>query len=116
MIGASAVPGAGPVLGPAVAGALTAGQSAMSGQGPLSSLASGAASAGMSYGLGQLGDWMKGAPGTEGVADASQFAGRMSLNGPAQMGLPNDSLTNFALKDLLKRQAARNSFLGGGFL
>ncbi|RJQ39445.1 MAG: hypothetical protein C4555_03265 [Dehalococcoidia bacterium] len=109
-IGLAAIPGAGPFLAPIGAGLMTAGQSMAQGQGPLTSLGSGAINAGMSVGMSQLGDWMQGAP--EGTANASGMIGNYSLADPNMMagGLPNDPLTRFAYDDLMKKW---NNF--GGF-
>jgi len=109
VIGASAIPGIGPVAGPVVAGLMQAGQSAASGQGPLSSLANGAIAGGMSAGMGALGKAFQ--PAEQGTANASQFADRLSVAGP-QMG-QKDYLTDFALDDLKRKMMRTNSFMGG---
>ena len=71
----------------------------------------GAISVGTSYGMGQLSDWMQGAP--EGTANASQIAGQYSIADPNMMsGFPNDPLTQWAKSDLLKRI---NIMQGRGF-
>ena len=104
--GASAIPGAGPILGPVTAGLVGAGSGLEHGQGPLTSLASGAVSGGMQAGMGQLGDWMQGSQNAGG--GASQFRGNpnMSLADPNmmnQMAGGHDALTQFAISDLMKR-------------
>lgn len=106
VIGASAIPGIGPVAGPVVAGLMQAGDSAMRGQGPLSSLASGAMAGGMSAGMGALNNAFQPA---EGAANASQFANNFSLAGQGQQ----DYLTEWSKRDLMGRMAGRNSFMGG---
>lgn len=115
-IGTAAIPGVGPILAPIVAGGLTAGQSALSGQGPLTSLAQGAISGGMSYGMGELGDWMN---GPEGVADTSQLGQQATFASPEMAqaaGMTNDALTDWARRDLQDKLAQRNGFmLKGGF-
>lgn len=80
VIGASAIPRAGAILGPVAAGLTKAGQGWASGQGPLTSIGNGVKSGGMSYGMGQLGDWMKGP--TEGVADTSHLGRNVSFADP----------------------------------
>lgn len=117
-IGASAIPGAGPVLGPIVGGALTAGQGLASGQGPLTSLSQGAISGGMAYGMGQLGDYLN-AP--EGTADTSQFQHQYSMVDPGMAGGSGDPLLDWSVRDLnqtmQQKLMQRNSFMigGGGF-
>lgn len=125
--GAAAIPGAGPILAPIVAGALQAGQSAAQGQGPLTSLSQGAIAGGMSAGMGALN---KAFQPSEGVADTSQFADQLSITGNnpafaqgAARGLSvapdmtnmNDPLSQWALSDAMKRFGQRNSFGGFGF-
>lgn len=109
-IGAAAIPGIGPIAAPIVGGILSAGQGLAQGQGPLTSLGTGAINAGMSVGMGALNNAIN-AP-AEGVANTSQLAGNYSLADPNLMsgGLPNDPLTRFAYDDLMKKW---NNF--GGF-
>lgn len=127
VIGASAIPGVGAVAGPVAAGLLQAGDSAIRGQGPLTSLSQGAIAGGMSAGMGALG---KAFQGGEGVADTSQFADELSITGnnPAfaqgaarglsiapEMTNMNDPLSQWALSDAMKRFGQRSSFGGFGF-
>lgn len=113
-LGATAI---NPALGAAVA-------AARPGQGGILNRA---ANAGMSYGMGQLGDWMN---GPEATADTSQFADKLSVTGNnpafaqgAARGLSvspelmnaNDPLTQWAMSDAMKRFGQGYSFGGFGF-
>ena len=103
--GASAIPGAGPILGPVTAGLVGAGSGLEHGQGPLTSLAGGAVNAGMNAGMGQLGDWMQGPQNAGGGASQFMANPNMSLADPNMMNqmAGQDPLTKFAIDDLMKR-------------
>ena len=111
VIGASAIPGAGPILGPVAAGLASAGQGIALGQGPLTSLGSGALSGGMTYGMGQLGDWMKGTD--EGVADTSRLGQQVSLADPNMYGgaQPGQAFSEWSQRKLMDDLMKRNSFM-----
>lgn len=117
VVGSSFIPGAGPIIAPILSGAFAAGNSAMAGQGPLTSIASGAIKGGMQAGMGQLGDWMNASE--KGVADTSRLGQNVSLAGPNMFGAggSGDPLTDWAMRDLQQKLAQRNSFMigGGGF-
>jgi hypothetical protein len=125
VIGASAIPGIGAIAGPVAAGLMQAGDSAMKGQGPLTSLSQGAIAGGISAGMGALNNALKPA---EGAADTSAFSNELSITGnnPAfsqgyagglsvSPQMTGDLLTDWSISDIQKRMMSRYSLGGFGF-